>query len=158
MRGLSNRFPRARLPRIAVAALLPVVLLSATISSDVPDFSGVWVEIQPDSAPLLRLQLIQSGLKVQIRASRRDTFSDSVFGVGTIENGIVTWSGREGCVERFQWSGYNYDNPGVDMYSLSLRSATGPLLVLYARNPLERALRRQSSNRHRARSVDTETR
>jgi hypothetical protein len=127
MRDSSRRPPASSLPRIAAAALLlPVVVLSSAVGSDSPDFSGVWVETHPAGGPPVRLLLIQSGSQVQVRLSYRDTFSDLIFGAGTIENGTATWTLRQSCVGRFRWPGYNYDNPGVNRFSLSLRDPGEP--------------------------------
>jgi hypothetical protein len=116
------------------AALLPVLLLSGAVNSDVPDFSGVWVETQPDSGPPLRLQLTQSGSRVQVRISYRDSFPEVVFGIAMIANGTASWTMPQNCVARFRWPGYKYDHPGVNTFTLSLRQPTkpgepGPLLV-----------------------------
>ena len=99
-----------------------------------PDFSGVWVETQPNSGPPLRLQLTQSGSRMQVRISYRDSFPDAVFSVATIENGTAIWTLPQACIARFRWPGYNYDNPGVNTFTLSLRQTSepgelGPLLV-----------------------------
>jgi len=119
---------------LVAPALFSLLLLSRAVGSDVPDFSGVWVETQPESGPQLRLQLTQFGSRVQVRMSRRDYFPDRVFGVAAIENGTALWSTPQACVAPFRWPGYNYDNPGVNTYTLSLRQPTeagepGPLLV-----------------------------
>src|SRR5580700_5727888 len=89
--------------RIAVAALLPVLLVSSAIGFDLPDFNGEWVEIQPSSGPPERLQLTQSGSRVQVRISYRESFSEAVFGTATIENGTATWTLPQACVARFLW-------------------------------------------------------
>jgi hypothetical protein len=109
-----------------VAVLLLPLLLSTGLASDVPDFSGIWTVLQPSGGPPFRLQLTQSGSRVQVRISARDSFPDAVFGVADIENGIATWTAPQGCIARFQWPGYQYDNPGVNTFTLSLRQPTGP--------------------------------
>jgi hypothetical protein len=114
--------------------LLSVLLLSGAAGSDAPDFSGVWLETQPDSGPPMRLQLVQTGSRVQVRISYRDTFPNFVFGMASIENETASWTDRLACVARFQWPGYNYDDPGVSKFTLSLRQPAepgqpGPLLV-----------------------------
>jgi hypothetical protein len=116
---------RASSPRIAITALLA---LFAAPAADLSDFSGIWSVVQPAGGPPFRLQLTQSGSKVQVRLSGRDTFPDAVFGVATIENGVATWTAPQGCEQRFQWPGYNYDNPGTNTFTLSLRQP-GPSLV-----------------------------
>jgi hypothetical protein len=118
----------------AVAALLSLLLLSTAVGADVPDFSGLWVETQPAGGPPMRLQLTQSGARVQVRLSYRDSFPDAPFDIATIENGAATWTMPQGCIARFQWPGYNYDHPGVNTFTLSLRQPTevgqsAPLLV-----------------------------
>jgi hypothetical protein len=120
--------------RAAVAALLSLLPPSGALASDAPDFSGVWVEISPKSGPPLRIQLTQSGSRVQVRLSGRDNFPDRVLGVATIEDGTAVWRATQACVEQFQWPGYNYDKPGVNTFTLALRQPTqldepGPLLV-----------------------------
>lgn len=120
--------------RVAFAALLSLFLLSNASGSDISDFLGIWVETQPKSGKPMRMQLTQSGSQVQVRISSRDYFPDHIFGVAAIENGTATWTTPQACVARFRWAGYNYDNPGVNIITLSLRQPTepgesGPLLV-----------------------------
>ena len=117
-----------------VATLLLPVLLSIAFGSDVPDFSGTWSVLRPAGGPRFRLQLTQSGLRVLVRLSGSDSFPDAVFGVATIENGSASWTAPQGCIARFRWPGYNYENPGVNTIMLSLRQPAepgqaGPLLV-----------------------------
>jgi hypothetical protein len=119
---------------ISVTALLALLVGPGAAGSDLPDFSGVWVETQSRSGPPLRLELTQSGSRVQVRISSRDYFPDAVFGVAAIENGTATWTSPQGCIARFRWPGYNYDNPGATTFTLSLRQPSdpgesGPLLV-----------------------------
>src|SRR5215471_4780475 len=117
--------------RNSLAALL--LLVSSAIGSDFPDFSGEWMEIRPASGSPMLLQLTQSGSRVQIRLSYREPIPDRAFGVATIENGTATLTMPQGCDARFQWPGYNYDNPGLNTFTMSLRPAEpgqpGPLLV-----------------------------
>jgi hypothetical protein len=134
MRELHRPFSASWFSQVAVATLLALLQLSNAIGSEVPDFSGVWVETQPNSGPPMQLQVTQSGSRVQVRISYGDSFSDRNFGVGTVENGAAIWTIREGCVARFRWPGYNYDNPGLSTFTLSLRHPAepgepGPLLV-----------------------------
>lgn len=117
-----------------VAMLLLPVLLSTAPGSDVPDFSGTWSVQQPAGGPRFRLQLTQSGSRVEVRVSGSDSFPDAVFGVATIENGTATWTAPQGCIARFRWTGYKYDNPGLNTFTLSLRPPSepgqgGPLLI-----------------------------
>jgi hypothetical protein len=134
VRDSSRRSATSSLSRIAVVALLPVALLSSAVNSDMPDFSGLWVEMDPAVGPPMRLQLNQSGSELQVRMSYRDTPPYSVFGVAAIENGAASWTLPQSCIARFQWPGYSYDNPGINRFSLSLRDPAdpgqpGPLLV-----------------------------
>jgi hypothetical protein len=126
--------PLFYISRVAVATGLLLFSLSNAVGSGVPDFSGVWVETQPNGISPLHLELIHSGSRVQVRISRYDYFPDHVFGVATVENGTASWSAPQGCAAQFRWPGYKYDNPGVNIYTLSLRQPTepgesGPLLV-----------------------------
>ncbi len=118
-----------------IAVLTSLLVVPAAVASDVPDFSGVWVETQPESGPPMRLQVTQSGSRLQVRISFRDDyFPDAVFRTATIENGAASWTIPQGCIARFRWLGYNYDNPGLTTFTLSLREPaesgeSGPLLV-----------------------------
>jgi len=134
MRDSNRRSLTSSLSRTAILVLLPAVLFSTPLTTDTPsDFSGVWSEINSASGRPMRLQLIQSGSKVQVRISYRETFPSFVEAVGVVEDGKVTWTARQSCTGRFQWPGYHYDNPGVNRYSLSLQDPspgqTGRLLV-----------------------------
>ena len=134
MRDTGALHSASSLWRIAVAALLPVLLVSSAMGFDLPDFNGEWVEIQSSGGPPMRLQLTQSGSQVQVRASYREAFPERVFGNAMIENGTATWTLPQSCVARFQWPGFMYDNPGLNTFTLSLRQSTepgqpGPLLV-----------------------------
>jgi len=133
MRDRGLLYPVRLLSRIA-AVLLPVVLVAGPINPDLPDFSGEWIEIQPDHGPPLGLQLMQSGSRVRVRGSYRDSFSEKDVATATIDNGTATFTLSQGCVARFQWPGYNYDSPGKNVFTLSLRqpAETGqpkPLLI-----------------------------
>lgn len=126
VRALERPFYATCFWRVAVAATLLLLSLATAFGSDVPDLSGVWVERHPTGGSPLRLQVTQSGSRVQVRISGRDYFPDHVFGVGTIENGTASWTSPQGCIARFRWAGYNYDNPGVNTFTLSLRQPTEP--------------------------------
>lgn len=132
MREFKRRSSALCISRIAV--LISLLLVPGAVASDVPDLSVVWVETQPESGPPMRLQLTQSGSRLQVRISFRDTFPDAVFRTVTIENGTASWTIPQGCIARFRWPGYNYDNPGSTTFTLSLREPaepgeSGPLLV-----------------------------
>lgn len=71
---------------------------------------------------------------MQVRLSYRDTFPDAPFGNAMIENETAVWTAPQGCIGRFRWNGYDYQNPGLNTFKLSLRSPNGrtetsPLLV-----------------------------
>jgi hypothetical protein len=114
----------------AIATLLAFALLSdspallaqqrVTSAPQPLSFSGLWVELRPDSGPPMRLKLTQAGSQVQVRLSYRESFTDRVFGVATIENDRATWTGPQSCIDRFRSPGYNYDNPGANTFTLSL--------------------------------------
>jgi hypothetical protein len=101
-----------------------LLLLSLAAGAETSAFSGVWVETQPDHGAPLRLELTQSGTRLQVRSSFRDYFRDKIVDVATLENGTAVWSVPQACVARFRWPGYNYDNPGVNTYTLSLRNSS----------------------------------
>ena len=81
----------------------------------------------------MRIKLSQDGSQVTVRLSYSDSFSGRVFGAATVRNGVATWTAPQGCVERFQSPGYNYDNPGLNTFTLSFLPADGqqrrPVLV-----------------------------
>ena len=74
----------------------------------------------------MRLQLTPASPRLQIRVSYSGSFSVAPSATATIQNGIASWTLRQGCVARFQWPGYKYDNPGVDTVTLSLRQSEDP--------------------------------
>jgi hypothetical protein len=113
----------------AVATLLALLLSNspallaqqlAASAPQSPSFSGLWIELRQDSGPPMRLKLTQGGAQVQVWLSYRDSFSDRVFGVATIENDRATWTGPQSCAVQFRSPGYNYDHPGVNTFTLSL--------------------------------------
>ncbi len=82
----------------------------------------------------MRLQVTQSGSRMQVRISFRDDYFPAAFRTATIENGAASWTIPQGCTARFRWLGYNYDNPGLNTFTLSLRQLaesgdSSPLLV-----------------------------
>jgi hypothetical protein len=133
-----TRFQNAIATLLAFALLSdsPAVLAQQRVSAapQPPSFSGLWVELRPDSGPPMRLKLTQAGSQVQVRLSYRDSFPDRVFRVATIENDRATWTGPQSCVAQFRSPGYNYDNPGANTFTLSLGKPidggqTEPLLL-----------------------------
>jgi hypothetical protein len=92
-----------------------------------PVFSGVWTETRPAKGRPMRIKLSQDGAQVMVWLSYSDSFSGRVFGAATVRNGVATWAAPQGCVERFQSPGYNYDNPGLNTFTLSFLAANGQL-------------------------------
>lgn len=95
-------------------------------------FSGVWAETQPTSGPPMRMKFVQNGSQLAVWLSYSDSFPDQAFATATIKDGMATWAEPQGCVERFQSSGYNYDKPGMNTFALSFLQADGqpgPVLV-----------------------------
>ena len=117
--------------RVAGAALLSLLAVLIASASDSPDFSGVWVETQPDSSRPLRLQLTQSGSQVQVRISRGDSFPEKIFATATLQNGTAVWTLPQSCIARFRWAGYNYDHPGTSTFTLSLQAGESGLQLVY---------------------------
>jgi hypothetical protein len=101
-------------------ALLAFALLSETLGSATPNFSGLWVEVRPASGPFMRLRLTQAGSRVRVQASYRDSFSAGVFGDATIEDDRAIWTIPQSYVVQFRSPGYNYDDPGKNIFTLSL--------------------------------------
>ena len=88
--------------------------------------------MRPASGPPLRIKFAQAGPQLLVWLSYSDSFSDRPFGTATIKNGMATWAAPQACVERFQSLGYNYDNPGVNIFALSFLQGYGepaPVLV-----------------------------
>jgi hypothetical protein len=121
-------------------ALLSLLLIRGASGSDVPDFAGVWVEIKPASGPPARLKVTQSGSRLQIWLSYFEGFPDPPWGVAQIEKGSAIFARPQACNPPFRWDGYNYDNPGLNTFTLSLRQPTGPgdlsPLLVYLQEPI----------------------
>jgi TIR domain len=95
--------------------------------SSIPNFAGVWAEINPkDAASPLRLKVEQSGAQISLYISYTQVFSNRADFEAAVSQGRATTSMRQGCGPKFQKPGYNYDNPGVNIFTVSLR---GPNLV-----------------------------
>jgi len=109
--------------RLAFLALFALLLF--------PDAQNL--RAQPAGGRPMRIKLSQDGSQVTVRLSYSDSFSGRVFGAATVRNGVATWTVPQGCVERFQSPGYNYDNPGLNTFTLSFLPADGqqrrPVLV-----------------------------
>jgi hypothetical protein len=104
-------------------AVAPRLLRGA---ASTPNYSGTWVETKPQKGRALRLNLTQNGSQIEVRMSRTGTFSGNVFGVATIQSdNSATWTLRQDCAAEFRHAGYNYDNPGENLFTLRLSQPTG---------------------------------
>ena len=84
-----------------------------------PNFAGTWFEINPrDSVKPRRLVLQQDGGQVTFAGFRL-----------TLNQGIATWTGPQGCAPQLQRSGYNYGSAGVAGTSTLKMSLQGDTLV-----------------------------
>jgi hypothetical protein len=93
--------------------------------ASIPNFAGVWAEINPkDTAHPLRLKIEQRGSEISLYISYTQVFSNRAFFEAAITQGRATKSMSQGCAPRFQQSGYNYDNPGVNILNVSLHGST----------------------------------
>jgi hypothetical protein len=107
---------------LLLIAGLACCTLAVSARQAAPDFSGVWMETNPQSGPPMRLKLNQNGSQLEVRMSYTGTFGDQPFGVATIyNNNTATWSAPQGCAPRFRTAGYDYSNPGVNTFTLVLR-------------------------------------
>ncbi len=137
-RDNSGRF-RSLILSLLIASMIPYTLTRSIIAQQRPappsgygpNFSGLWVEITPSAAgiaagakpltgPPMRLTLTQHGSQVEVRMSYTATSSGDVFGVATIQHESARWTGPESCAQEYRKPGYNYDNPGSDVFTLGL--------------------------------------
>lgn len=89
-----------------------------------PDFAGTWAEIRPeDSARPMRLKIEQSGNEIQLYLSYTQSFSNKPFFQAPIKNGRAIATMPQGCAKIFQHAGYKYDDPSVNIFSVSLRNS-----------------------------------
>jgi hypothetical protein len=98
-------------------------------AASIPNFAGIWAEINPKDRAPMRLKVVQSGDQIACYISYTQVFGDRAFLQATISQGMATTSRSMGpgdCALKFQKPGYTYDNPGVYTYNISLR---GSILV-----------------------------
>ena len=128
IRVSSSDQPADRTPKVVVRAQLVEVGSSAgTSANSVPNFAGIWAEINPeDPAHPLRLRVVQSGAQIACYTSYTQVFGNGADLEATISQGRATTAMPQGCSPKFQKAGYNYDKPGIDIRSISLR---GSILV-----------------------------
>jgi serine/threonine-protein kinase len=90
----------------------------------VPNLAGTWAEISPrDSAHPLLLRVVQNGARITLYLTYTQVFGRA-FLEANISDGTAKQSLPQGCAPRFQKPGYNYDNPGTNVFQLSLRGST----------------------------------
>jgi hypothetical protein len=83
-------------------------------------FAGFWIQENPVNNPRpMRMQIVQNGSTATVWTSYSRQFTG--FGnAATIRNGKATWKQPQSCAEKCRESGYNYDNPGFNLYRLSI--------------------------------------
>jgi len=90
----------------------------------VPNLAGTWAEISPrDSAHPLLLKVVQNGARITLYLTYTQVFGRA-FLEADVSDGTAKQSLPQGCAPRFQKPGYNYDNPGTNVFQLSLRGST----------------------------------
>ncbi|MGO9516904.1 MAG: adenylate/guanylate cyclase domain-containing protein [Candidatus Korobacteraceae bacterium] len=91
----------------------------------IPNFDGTWAEISPkDPAHPFRLKVGQNGARISLYISYTQSFNSVPFLEATISQGRATTSLPQGCAPKFQKDGYDYHNPGVNIFTVSLRGST----------------------------------
>jgi hypothetical protein len=101
---------------------LPQVQQLTSQALPVAAFDGIWVQTDAEGdQPPMRLDLRQNGSQIKVQLSSTDVFGN--IGHATVQNGVATWSLRQGCAERFQKPGFSYDNPGMNIFTLTLRDS-----------------------------------
>jgi hypothetical protein len=130
------RFRFGFAPLIALFVFSNAQTISArqgiTSTPPLAGFSGDWVETKLASGPPMRLRFSQNGSQVTVWLTYSETFSDRVFGMATIKNGVATWAAKQTCAEQFQSPGFDYSNAGRNTFALSFvqpEGQTGPVLV-----------------------------
>jgi len=117
---------------MAVVLAVQLIALGAAVAprlvrgaASTPNFAGSWVETRPLKGPPLRVRLTQNGPQIEVRISRNGTFNGKVFGVATIQSdSSATWTLLQGCAAEYRHAGYNYDNPGENLFTLRLSPQT----------------------------------
>jgi hypothetical protein len=104
-------------------------LVSATSESHPgtePNFAGLWQEIDPqgkDAGNPMRLKIVQNGPELMAYISYTGLFSDRPFFNAALSGGTATASLLQSCALSNQTSGYNYENPGVNILNITLRGS-----------------------------------
>lgn len=90
----------------------------------IPNFGGTWLEINPkNSVRPLMLKVVQDGSRITVYLTYTQVFGRAFF-EANISEGSAIQSMPQGCAPRFQKPGYNYDNPGTNIFHLSLHGST----------------------------------
>jgi hypothetical protein len=88
---------------------------------------GDWSEVQPkDAAHPMHLRIVQSGSELAVFVTYTQVFGPRPFLQAPINGAVFTASLPQGCAPSFQRSGYNYSNPGQNVFKIGLR---GQILV-----------------------------
>ena len=66
---------------------------------------------------------MQNGARITLYLTYTQVFGRA-FLEANISDGTAKQSLPQGCAPRFQKPGYNYDNPGTNVFQLSLRGST----------------------------------
>jgi hypothetical protein len=99
-----------------------------------PEFAGIWKEIPP-FAPSSRqrpmwLKLAEDGPMVTVQISYTGSFGEGLDGKAVANGFEAVFTRPQGCAKQFQHSGFNYDHPGSNTFSMRL---DGPILLYEAR-------------------------
>lgn len=95
-------------------------------------FAGTWVQTDaPKGTPPMRLDLTPNGSQLTLRLSYSEAKGTvvgnaSVQGSGTtlVQGSVATLTIPQGCAQQFQKPGYSYDNPGSNVFTLTLKGST----------------------------------
>jgi len=110
---------------VAIVLAAYILIPTGANKKHLPDFSGVWVETNPEKGPPMRLDLRANGSQLTVRISYTEQFG-GVIAQPIVENETAVWRTPQGCAAQFQKPGYNYSKPGENMFTLGLR---GSLLI-----------------------------
>ena len=99
--------------------------ISKTGPTNEPNFAGIWSEVNPkDPGRPMQLRIVRNGAQIAGFISYTGTFSNKPLIEAEITQGRATTSRPQSCAPQFQKPGYNYDEPGVNIFTLSLRGST----------------------------------
>ena len=85
------------------------------------NFAGTWLQTDQTN-PLMRLRITQNGTQLTVWLSYTDNFGQP-FGQARIKGRYGTWSEAQRCAPQFRKPGYNYDNPGMNFFTLELQGS-----------------------------------